>query len=130
MTQGTYVQFTFDLPCAYGVLKNVEIVFWQENNNAVSISRPFPITKTLRQCSQGYEFNQLVVTLSREETLRFSAEHKAYMRLSAQQLNGKKFISHKHIITIDPAHDDSMQDDTLPTPYYEGWIYLDDEQWR
>jgi hypothetical protein len=132
MTQGTYVQFTFDLSCNYSDLKSVEIIFWQENYNGLSSDRPLPITKTLQQCNQGDKSNQLVVTLSREETLRFSDERKAYMSLTAILQNDKKIASYKNIIAVYPTHNNLMEDNTLPTPTYDGWIYLDGEtieQW-
>jgi hypothetical protein len=68
----------------------------------------------------------LVVTLNQEETLRFIEERKAYVQLRAQTYEGVPIVSHEKMITVYPVYDDTiLEEDILPTPEYDGWIYLD-----
>lgn len=127
MIQGTNAKFTFDLPCSYNSLKNAKVIFWQDDNDGPSSDRPLPISKILQQCNQGDKSNQLVVTLSPEETFRFSDAHKAYVQLTAMSQNDDAIVSHKKVITVYPVHNYLMEDNLLPTPTYDGWVYLDGE---
>lgn len=127
MIRGTNAQFKFNLPYQYSDLEVVQIVFWQPENNGPSIDRPLPITKILAQCSPSEENPyQLSVTLNQEETLRFSEDRKAFVQLRATTYDGIPIANKKQSITVYPVYDDSiLDDDILPTPDYDGWVFLD-----
>ena len=126
MIRGTNAQFIFKLPYNYTELANAKIVFWQPYNSGPSTARPLPIVKVLQQCSQSTMPNELCVSLNQEETLRFSEKDKAYTQLRATTKEGIPIASKKHEITVYPIYDDSiLEEEILPTPGYDGWIFLD-----
>ena len=126
MVRGTTAQFQFKLPYNYSDLSLVKIVFWQPGNDGPSKERPLPIVKILEQCSASNNPNEIFVTLSDEETLRFSEKTKAYVQLQAKCIDGNTFASKKKIITVHPVYDDNiLEDEILPTPTYDGWVLLD-----
>ena len=126
MIRGTNAQFKFRLPYNFSELKTVKITFWQPENSGPDASRPLPIVKILEQCSQSDVANELCVTLNQEETLRFVDDRKAYVQLRAATIDGIPIASREKMITVYPVYDDSILDDEiLPTPDYDGWIFLD-----
>lgn len=125
MIRGANAKFKFQLPYNYNELEKVKITFWQENYYGPSSDRPLPIVKILQQCSQSDVPNELCVTLNQEETLRFVDDRKAYVQLRASTLDGIPIVSQQNLVTVYPVHDDSILDDIVPTPTYDGWIYLD-----
>lgn len=128
MVRGTTAQFKFILPYDYSDISSVKITFWQPGNNGVDETRPLPIVKVLSQCSRTNIPNELSVTLTEEETLRFTDKRKAYVQLKGQSSEGNIFASKQEIITVYPICDDSIlddPDDILPTPSEDGWVILD-----
>lgn len=126
MIRGTNAQFKFQLPYKFSELERVKITFWQPDNNGPAIDRPLPIIKVLGQCSPSNIPNELYVTLNQEETLRFADDRKAYVQLRASTIEGIPIASLKQSITVYPVYDDSILDDEiLPTPDYEGLVFLD-----
>lgn len=126
MIRGTTAQFKFDLPYKYSEIELAKIVFWQIDNNGPSSDRPLPIVKVLEQCSAGTDEYELRVTLSPEETLRFSDKRKAYVQFSGTSLDGYRFAGDQEEITVYPIYDDSILGDVVtPTPTYDGLIILD-----
>ena len=129
MTRGTTTQFKFVLPYNRQYISNATIVFWQPRNNGTT-EAPLPIYKSLEQCLGTSNPRELFVTLSKEETLRFSEKSKAYVQLSATTVEGTRFASKQELITVYPIFDDSiLGDDVTPTPTpgegEDGWIILD-----
>ena len=126
MIRGTNAQSKFQLPYNFSELKVVKVMFWQTENNGPTPSRPLPIIKTLEHCSVTNKPNEISVTLSQEETLRFSEEYKAYVQFRATTFEGVPIASKQRQITVYPIYDDSiLDDDILPTPSTDGWVYLD-----
>lgn len=127
MVRGTTAQFKFQLPYDFQDLKVVQITFWQPGNNGPNKTRPLPIIKHLSQCMASKTPNELCVTLTQEETLRFSEKSKAYVQLRATSLDGNSFASKQEILTIYPVYDDSILDDgeIVPDPSDDGWSYID-----
>lgn len=126
MIRGANAQFKFRLPYNFSDLKIVKITFWQPLNDGPDKSRPLPIIKILQQCSATDVPNELSVTLNQEETLRFSDERKGYVQLRATTFEGIPIVSKEKQFTVYPVYDDSILDEEiLPTPDYDGWIYLD-----
>lgn len=127
MIRGTTAYFKFIMPYDYGQLSSAKVVFWQNYNNGPSDSRPLPITKVLSQCSPTKVPNELAVSLTPEETLRFSDRRKAYTQLTATSIEGVKFASYQEMITVYPVADDSIEDSEglLPIPGGDGVIILD-----
>ena len=126
MVRGTTACFKFKMPYDYNELMSAKVIFWQDNNNGPSESRPLPITKTLVQCFETNIRNELAVKLTPEETLRFSDERKAYTQLTATTHDGSRFASHQTTFNVDPVRDEDISDDNiLPTPDNNGFIILD-----
>ena len=126
MIRGTNAQFKFKLPYNYSELETVKITFWQDENNGPASNRPLPIVKILEQCSKTDKPNELSVTLNQEETLRFSEKRKGSVQLRAQTFDGTPIASKEKQFTVYPVYDDSILDEEiLPTPEYDGWIFLD-----
>ena len=58
--------------------------------------------------------------------MRFSEEYKAYVQFRATTFEGVPIASKQRQITVYPIYDDSiLDDDILPTPSTDGWVYLD-----
>lgn len=126
MIRGTDAQFKFKLPYDYSELETVRVTFWQPNNSGPSTNRPLPIVKVLEQCSQSDSPRELTVTLNQEETLRFKDDSKAYVQFRAETIDGISIASKKMLITVYPVYDESILDEEiLPTPDYNGVVYLD-----
>jgi hypothetical protein len=126
MIRGTNAQFKFILPYNVSEIKSVKIVFWQNCNNGPDPTRPLPIIKVLGQCSQSDKSNELYVTLNQEETLRFVDDHKGRTQLLGTTKSGIPFATREKTFTVYPIYDDSILDgEILPTPSYDGIIYLD-----
>jgi hypothetical protein len=126
MIRGTNAQFKFKLPYNYSDLSIVKVTFWQPGNSGPATDRPLPIVKILSQCSPSKDTHELSVTLSQEETLRFSDKTKAYVQLRASSIDGNAFASKQEQITVYPLYDDSvLEEGILPTPSDDGWIILD-----
>lgn len=81
--------------------------------------------------------NELYVSLTAEETKRFSDRHKAKMQLRGKLAsNGKIFGCKTRLIPVYPINDDLVDDDKDMTgsDSYDGWVVLDgesiDANWR
>ena len=125
MTRGTTAYFKFIMPYDYDQLDSAKIVFWQKNYNGPSDSRPLPIIKVLDQCSTTNVSNELAVTLTPEETLRFTDRRKGFVQLTATPIDGVRFSSRQEMFTVYPIVDSDIGSDiVIPTPEH-GVIILD-----
>ena len=128
MIRGANAEFRFNLPYNFSDLDRVKITFWQDMYAGPSNERPLPVVKVLEQCRQGSNPHELSITLNQEETLRFTDKRKAKAQLRATTKTGIPFASKEQLIPVYPVKDDSILDDEmLPTPDLDGWIYLDGE---
>lgn len=127
MIRGTTAQFNFKLPYKFSELETVQITFWQSNNSGPNQNRPLPIVKVLSQCQPTDDPKELRVTLTQEETLRFSDKYKAYTQLRAMGPESQSFASKATMITVYPIYgDDILNDIITPTPSApDGQIVLD-----
>ena len=129
MIRGTTAQFNFKLPYKKSDLVWATIKFWQPGHSGV-LGEPWPIKRTLDDCSgtdgDSYE---LRVSLSANETLRFSSEFKAKVQLRAQNKDGVVFASREQSIAVYPINKDIVTDDDpiLPEANNGGWVVLDGE---
>lgn len=127
MIRGTTAQFKFNLPYKKSELTWATIKFWQPGNKG-TLGASLPITKRLEDCTASDDSEELCISLTAEETLRFSDKYKAKVQLRAQHESGAVFASHEQSITVYPINDDIVKDDpTLPSENEEGWIILDGE---
>ena len=125
MIRGTTAQFKFKLPCTKEELAWATIKFWQPN-----YTNPYlPITKNLSNCDSPDNSTDLYVSLTAEETMRFSDKYKAKVQLRAQHAeNGTIFGSRTQLVSVYPMNDDILEDNPmLPPENEEGWIILDGE---
>jgi hypothetical protein len=128
MIRGTTAQFKFQIPYDFSYIKCANIVFWQTENNGPSIDRPLPIVKILSQCSQSNNPRELCVSLTQEETLRFSDKKKAYVQLKAESKDGYAFASKQVLLDVYPVYEGIDMDDIIkptPTPSVDDYIVLD-----
>ena len=127
MIRGTTAQFKFKLPYTMDQLEWVRIKFWQPHNP----HRLLPITRTKDDCS-SVNGTDIYVSLTSEETARFSDKFKAMVQLRAQpltDLGGPVFGSKQYVITVYPMLDEIIDEDkTLEestNTTEDGWIILD-----
>ena len=105
MTRGTTAPFRFTLPYTKGELSWVTVEFWQSNNP----SSLLPITKTLEDFYDEDNSKELHISLTEEETARFSDKYKAKMQFRAQHAStGLVFGNEKpQLITVYPMFEDN-----------------------
>lgn len=121
MIRGTTAAFKFKLPYAKEELSWATIKFWQTNNP----SKFLPIYKQLDHCSAPDKPNELCVSLTAEETARFSEKYKAKVQLRALHTSsGIIFGCKPSLIPVYPMSDDIP---IMPGENEEGWIILDGE---
>ena len=86
-----------------------------------------PITKKLEHCDSPEGSNDLYVSLTADETKRFSEKYKAKVQLRAQRAeDGTIFGNRPKLVTVYPMSDDILDEDpTMPAENEEGWIVLD-----
>ena len=127
MIRGTNAEFRFALPYNFETeVKIIKIAFWQDGNDGPASNRPLPIIKIKEQCDVGSSPNEVCITLNQEETLRFTEKRKAKVQLRGTTTTGIPFASPIKYIAVYPLQDDSILDDEiLPTPGIDGFIYLD-----
>lgn len=125
MIRGTTAQFKFNLPYAKSELEWATIKFWQPGN----VHPYLPITKNLENCSMPADSKQLCVSLTAEETARFSSKIKAKVQMRAKHASSARvFGSLEQLITVYPADDTLLEEDILPdlpTPDEDGVVILD-----
>lgn len=122
MIRGTTAQFKFNLPYTKAELNWVTIKFWQSGNTSTLL----PITKNLDHCDAPDDSTELYVSLTAEETTRFSEERKAKVQLRGQANNGTIFGCPPKLISVYPMRDDIIEENPeLPPENSEGWIIFD-----
>lgn len=127
MIRGTTAQFKFKLPHTKSEIQSATIRFWQSNNP----NKYLPIIKTLdseklNDCFISDDSKELCISLTSEETARFSDKYKAKTQLRGVLVDGGTFGSRPQIITVYPMPDDIINP-TMPPVDDEGWIVLDGE---
>jgi hypothetical protein len=72
---------------------------------------------------------ELCVSLTPDETIRFSEKRKAKVQMRAQHmLSGTIFGSRTQLVTVYPMNDEIIEEDPMmPAENKEGWIILDGE---
>ena len=125
MIRGTTAQFKFKLPYPKAELSWATIKFWQPGNTNAYL----PITKKLVHCDSPEDSTELYVSLTADETMRFSEKYKAKVQLRAQHAeSGTVFGNRTQLITVYPMNDEILgEDPTLPAENEEGWVVLDGE---
>jgi hypothetical protein len=114
MIRGTTAQFKFQLPYSMGQLQWITIHFWQPGNP----SKDLPICKNKAHCNESNP-QEICVSLTAEETKRFTDRYKAKVQLRAQPiavLGGPVFGSKPQLITVYPMPDDLIDEDTPLEP--------------
>lgn len=103
MIRGTTQQFKFKLPYKAADVEKFVVVFTQPDNTRASEYGPLPIRKesVITSDEDPYEVS---VTLLESETLRFSADHKAYVQLRGKtKVEGQIFASMPEPISVYPC---------------------------
>lgn len=123
MIRGTTAQFKFKLPFPKEELYWVTIKFWQPGNPSPYL----PITRKLEHCDTPNDSTELHVSLTAEETQRFSEKYKAKVQIRGQHTaSGTVFGNRPQLLTIYSMNDDILEENPmLPTPDDKGWIIFD-----
>ena len=124
MIRGTTAQFKFKLPYAKNELRWVTMKFWQPGNDGTT-EAPLPIIKKKTHCNDSDDSKNLIVSLTAEETLRFTDKYKAKVQMRAQHNDGFVFASKEQVITVYPLDRDLDQDVILPGATDDVWVVLD-----
>lgn len=128
MIRGTTASFRFKLPYKKSDLKWATIKFWQEGNYG-TLTAPLPITKTLEDCLLPADSKEMCVSLTVDETLRFSDKLKLHVQLGARLIDeagGGVFASHEKLFTVHPIRNGIITDDpTEDAPIEDGLTILD-----
>lgn len=127
MIRGTTAQFKFKVPYPKNELQWVTMKFWQPGNNG-TLEAPLPIIKKKTHCEGADDSTDLYVSLSADETLRFTSKFKARVQLRAQHNSGFVFASKEEVIPVYPISDDLVQDPIIPDGLDDGWIVLDGQE--
>lgn len=125
MIRGTNAQFKFKLPYNKDELEWVTIKFWQSGNT----NKYLPILKNKSNCVVSEDLKEWCVSLTAEETARFSDKYKAKMQIRALHgISGTIFGSHTKLITVYPMSDDIIDENpSMPVPTAEDYVILDGE---
>lgn len=123
MIRGTTAQYKFKLPYPKDELLWVTIKFWQKNNTSSELS----IIKELSQCSGADNSTDLCVSLTEDETARFSDQIKASVQMRGCNKAGTVFGSKPKILTVYPMSDDILDEGgIIPTPPRDdGYVVVD-----
>lgn len=122
MIRGTTAQFKFTLPYTLGDLRWVVMQFWQPGNNGTT-DAPLPIVK--RKTELEGDSQELFISLTPHETLRFTDKLKARVQLRALHKNGTVFASHQELVAVYPLPNDLIHEPVLPSESDDGWVVLD-----
>lgn len=125
MIRGTNAQFKFKLPYDKDELEWVTIKFWQSGNT----NKYLPILKNKSNCEVSEDLKEWCVSLTAEETAKFSDKYKAKMQIRALHgSSGTIFGSHTKLITVYPMSDDIIDENpSMPVPTVNDYIILDGE---
>jgi hypothetical protein len=107
MIRGTTAQFKFSMPYEVSQLKHVTVKFWQPGYDGPVLAR-LPIIKEFDSPIESDNPYEITVTLTSEETARFSDQLKARVQLKAETISGGTFASHREYITVYPMDDDMI----------------------
>lgn len=119
MIRGTTAQFKFKLPYPKEEISWITIRFWQPNNP----SDLLPITKKENCCVVLDNPNEVYVSLTAEETARFSDKYKAKLQLRGLHTSsGTVFGNKPKLITVYPMDNGVIQEDSPVGEYiiYDG----------
>ena len=108
--------------CEHG--KDVQKI-WQVNN-----TNPYlPITKKLEHCDSPEGSKELYVSLTADETMRFTDKYKGKIQMRGQcSTDGTIFGNRTQLFTVYPMKDEILDEDpTLPPENEDGWIIFDGE---
>lgn len=128
MIIGTTTQFKFKLPYPRNELEWAIMSFWQPSNPNPLL----PITKTINHCENSDDPTELCVSLTAEETMRFSEKYKVMTQIRAKHMvTGTIFGSRPKIFTVYPMNDDILDEDPVnpDTPFppedENGFVVID-----
>lgn len=123
MIRGTTAKFKFKLPHPIDEFMWIAIKFWQPHNQI----RTLPIIKTKANCVRVDDTNDVLVSLTSEETSRFSDRFKAKYQLRALHAStGSVIGTDEQFVTVYPMPDDIItHDPALPVANSDGFIVVD-----
>lgn len=99
------------------------IKFWQEGNQSLYL----PITKKLEHCDAPEGSTELCVSLTADETKRFSEKYKGKVQIRAQHsADGTIFGNRPTLFTVYPMNDGILDEDpTMPAENADSWVIFD-----
>lgn len=112
MIRGTTAQFKFKLPYPTWEFQDAVMTFWQPSNPNFGE----PIKKKLEHCDSFNSTSELCVSLSAEETARFSDRFKAKVQLRALHVASGTIIGcTPQIVPVYPMFDALIKEELAPT---------------
>lgn len=119
MIRGTTAQFKFKLPYPMTEVSWITIQFWQPNNP----NELLPIIKKENCCAVLDKPNEVYVSLTAEETARFSDKYKAKLQLRGLHTSSGTIFGNKPMMfTVYPMENGIIQEDPVTGGYiiYDG----------
>ena len=124
MVRGTTARFKFTLPYMKSELQWVTIKFWQPGNVGTTRA-PLPIIKELTHCDSPEGSTELYVSLTAEETSRFSDRLKAKVQLRARHQGGTVIGTRAKLIPVYEMDDDILNNNHEWPIEQDEWVVLD-----
>lgn len=126
MIRGTTAQYKLKLPYPMPEVAWLSIRFWQPHNPSALL----PIVKREGSCATLANPNEVCVSLTAEETARFSDQYKAKLQLRGQhRLSGAIFGNKPVLLTVYPMDDKIIEyNPTLPEPGENEFVIFDGDQ--
>ena len=128
MIRGTTAYFKFIMPYNYDEVISARIIFWQEGYYGPTSARSLPIVKTLSYCAPTQVSNELTVSLTPEETARFTERRKAYVQMAGTSIEGARFGVLKTELTVYPNKGEDIGDDIVPAPDSDDFVIFDGQR--
>ena len=98
MIRGTTPTHTFALPISLSEFKNIRIVYAQDSTVILK--------KELQSCH--IVDNTITVTLTQEETLKFSHKKPVRIQIKALTVNGEVVSTPIHVVSVEECLDDEV----------------------
>lgn len=105
--RGACQQFKFHIPYYKCQLQEVQVIFWQPDNNGTEDCN-LPITKVLKNFDSNDKGQDVLVELHQVETYAFQCDRKAFVQFRGLTNDGCVFASHIKPINVYPTYYDTL----------------------
>lgn len=105
--RGACQQFKFHIPYQKSQLQEIQVMFWQPDNNGTE-SCTLPIIKELKGFDESDEGQDVLIDLHQIETFAFNCDSKALVQLRGLTKTGCVFASRIKPIKVYPTGYDTL----------------------